>query len=197
MTHDAVASNRARRRAAVPRRSTTRQKRARSASTEGRAASFPRGRSRLRRAESVGVTDGQLAFRTTGRRRAWKSLTLSFPAVARSIGHMWREATTGKPGGDRQSDEAKESIGDNITNAPKPERGTSLSYTLDRLKRSAPKQFKRVVAPWLYSNCSDYRNIEQVAIIATGDDCTFKLDNGLNIRKHVPASRNWSNRRTE
>jgi hypothetical protein len=50
---------------------------------------------------------------------------------------MWREATTGKVGSNQHSEGS-----DNVTTL-KPERGTSLSYTLDRLKRSAPEQLPK------------------------------------------------------
>lgn len=54
-------------------------------------------------------------------------------AIVISISHAVR--TSGKPGGDRQSEKArKKSISDNITNASKPERGTGKAYTLDRLE---------------------------------------------------------------
>ena len=64
---------------------------------------------------------------------------------------MWREATTGKPGGDRQSDEVK-SIHDNIINGSV--QGTSKAYTLDRLKRERPDLYKRVVAGELSANAA-------------------------------------------
>jgi hypothetical protein len=64
----------------------------------------------------------------------------------------WREAITGEPGGDRQSEDAK-STNNNIINAPA-RQGTSLSYTLDRLKRERSDLFNRVVAGELSANAA-------------------------------------------
>jgi hypothetical protein len=55
---------------------------------------------------------------------------------------MWRKAITGKPGRPKASAQgasARAENNDNIINKPKPKRGTSLAYTLDRLERKRLK----------------------------------------------------------
>lgn len=47
---------------------------------------------------------------------------------------LYRRETTAKPGGDRQSRKAKQSISDNVT-VDHPRRGNTRAYTLERLKR--------------------------------------------------------------
>jgi hypothetical protein len=61
----------------------------------------------------------------------------------------WREATTARHGGDRVSGNSK-----NNNIILDPIQGTSLSYTLDRLKRERPDLFRRVVKKELSANAA-------------------------------------------
>lgn len=60
---------------------------------------------------------------------------------------LWREATTGRHGGNRTAKN------DNIILAS-PKQGTSLAYTLDRLKRERPDLFERVAAKKISANAA-------------------------------------------
>jgi hypothetical protein len=58
------------------------------------------------------------------------------------VAAMVSRELTGKHGGDRKSEQAKEIKSDNVTLDP-PDRGNSRSYTLRRLERERPDLFKR------------------------------------------------------
>jgi len=65
---------------------------------------------------------------------------------------MFREAMVEKPGGDRQSEDAK-SINYNIINASSLQ-GTSKAYTVSRLKNNRPDLFEKVVSGELSANAA-------------------------------------------
>lgn len=69
---------------------------------------------------------------------------------------MWREGMTEEPGnptGSNQYQEKESGISNNITIST-PDRGTSRSYTVARLKQQAPELFEKVVSGELSANAA-------------------------------------------
>ncbi len=99
-----------------------------------------------------------------------------------------------KPGGDRQSEDAK-SISDNITNAL-PERGNSKAYTVSRLKNNRPDLFEKVVSGELDAIMKAKRGQTVGEVLALkphgtnrfAEDRDYKIENVMSINQQGNAS---------